>query len=188
MRGLREIADLSPEARKLLSFTDNRQDASLQAGHFNDFVEVGLLRGPSTERLRRGDGSAATSSPCAWSQALGIAVRGLCLESRRGLSAPPKDAEDALRDVIGYRVFQDLARGWRISAPNLEQTGLSRIAYESLDEIAGGRFALARTMHSVVAGAIADERRAACKALLDYFRRELAIKTPLPRCGIARTR
>ena len=33
-----------PEARKLLSFTDNRQDASLQAGHFNDFVEVGLLR------------------------------------------------------------------------------------------------------------------------------------------------
>ena len=34
----------TPEARKLLSFTDNRQDASLQAGHFNDFVEVGLLR------------------------------------------------------------------------------------------------------------------------------------------------
>ena len=36
--------DLDTEARKLLSFTDNRQDASLQAGHFNDFVEVGLLR------------------------------------------------------------------------------------------------------------------------------------------------
>ena len=35
---------LKPEARKLLSFTDNRQDASLQAGHFNDFVEVGMLR------------------------------------------------------------------------------------------------------------------------------------------------
>ena len=34
----------SPAARKLLAFTDNRQDASLQAGHFNDFVEVGLLR------------------------------------------------------------------------------------------------------------------------------------------------
>ena len=29
---------------KLLSFTDNRQDASLQAGHFNDFVQVSLLR------------------------------------------------------------------------------------------------------------------------------------------------
>ena len=35
---------LSPEARKLLSFTDNRQDTSLQAGHFNDFAQVALLR------------------------------------------------------------------------------------------------------------------------------------------------
>lgn len=30
--------------RKLLSFTDNRQDASLQAGHFNDFVQLVRLR------------------------------------------------------------------------------------------------------------------------------------------------
>ena len=29
--------------RKLLNFTDNRQDAALQAGHFNDFVQVSLL-------------------------------------------------------------------------------------------------------------------------------------------------
>src|SRR5262249_6110187 len=29
--------DLPENAQKLLSFTDNRQDASLQAGHFNDF-------------------------------------------------------------------------------------------------------------------------------------------------------
>jgi hypothetical protein len=36
---------LDDKARKLLSFTDNRQDASLQAGHFNDFVEVALQRG-----------------------------------------------------------------------------------------------------------------------------------------------
>ena len=33
------------DARKLLSFTDNRQDASLQAGHLNDFTQVVLLRG-----------------------------------------------------------------------------------------------------------------------------------------------
>ena len=38
-------SELAREAHKLLSFTDNRQDASLQAGHFNDFVEVGVLRG-----------------------------------------------------------------------------------------------------------------------------------------------
>src|SRR6202011_1442059 len=44
VRNLRLSTDLKAEARKLLSFTDNRQDASLQAGHFNDFIEVGLLR------------------------------------------------------------------------------------------------------------------------------------------------
>ena len=32
------------EKRKLLGFTDNRQDAALQAGHFNDFLFVSLLR------------------------------------------------------------------------------------------------------------------------------------------------
>ena len=35
---LQRDRNLVPEARKLLSFTDNRQDASLQAGHFNDFA------------------------------------------------------------------------------------------------------------------------------------------------------
>ena len=44
IRNLRKDPELLPKARKLLSFTDNRQDASLQAGHFNDFVEIALLR------------------------------------------------------------------------------------------------------------------------------------------------
>jgi hypothetical protein len=30
--------------QKLLSFTDNRQDASLQSGHFNDFISTVQLR------------------------------------------------------------------------------------------------------------------------------------------------
>ncbi|HEX2301754.1 MAG TPA: DEAD/DEAH box helicase, partial [Pseudonocardiaceae bacterium] len=42
LRSLREIEDpgFDDEARKLLTFVDNRQDASLQAGHFNDFALV----------------------------------------------------------------------------------------------------------------------------------------------------
>ena len=43
VRSLKAAEDLKPTAMKLLSFTDNRQDASLQAGHFNDFIEVGVL-------------------------------------------------------------------------------------------------------------------------------------------------
>ena len=43
--GLRSDESVPADARKLLSFTDNRQDASLQAGHLNDFAQVVLLRG-----------------------------------------------------------------------------------------------------------------------------------------------
>ena len=35
---------MDPSKRKLLGFTDNRQDAALQAGHFNDFLFVSLVR------------------------------------------------------------------------------------------------------------------------------------------------
>ena len=44
VRALRAEPDLDADARKFLAFTDNRQDASLQAGHFNEFVLVGLVR------------------------------------------------------------------------------------------------------------------------------------------------
>lgn len=42
--------EMPREAQKLLTFVDNRQDASLQAGHFNDFVQVTHLRGPWSRR------------------------------------------------------------------------------------------------------------------------------------------
>ena len=38
-----------------------------------------------------------------------------------------------LRDVLGYRLYCDLRRGWRITNPNLERQ-LLEIVYQSLDE------------------------------------------------------
>ena len=49
--GQREDDGVDAEARKLLSFTDNRQDAALQAGHLNDFSQVALLRGALVRAL-----------------------------------------------------------------------------------------------------------------------------------------
>jgi hypothetical protein len=37
-------SSLGTYTRKLLGFTDNRQDAALQSGHFNDFLFVSLIR------------------------------------------------------------------------------------------------------------------------------------------------
>src|SRR5258707_11327849 len=45
-------ASLPAERRKLLAFTDNRQDAALQAGHFNDFLFVALLRAATLAAVR----------------------------------------------------------------------------------------------------------------------------------------
>jgi len=50
--------------RKLLGFTDNRQDAALQSGHFNDFLFVTLLRAAILAAVRSAGrkGSGRTSS------------------------------------------------------------------------------------------------------------------------------
>ncbi len=58
LRSLRAIDDpgFEDEARKLLTFVDNRQDASLQAGHFNDFVQVAQLRGALSQALAAAPG------------------------------------------------------------------------------------------------------------------------------------
>jgi hypothetical protein len=43
--------------QRLLSFTDNRQDAALQAGHFNDFVQVIQLRAGIHKALENAEGN-----------------------------------------------------------------------------------------------------------------------------------
>ncbi len=37
------------------------------------------------------------------------------------------EVDRALRNVLGYRLYRDLKRGWRITSPNLEQCGLLEI-------------------------------------------------------------
>ncbi|MDJ0401771.1 hypothetical protein [Rhodococcus rhodochrous] len=49
---------------------------------------------------------------------------------------PRTAAQRAFKEFIEYRLYTDLQRGWRVTMPNLEQTGLLRIDYESLREIA----------------------------------------------------
>ena len=47
--------------------------------------------------------------------------------------------DEALRDVLEYRVYRDLQRGWRITSPNLEQTGLLHIDYDDLADCVARR-------------------------------------------------
>ncbi len=175
VRGLRESKseEVTP---KLLSFTDNRQEASLQAGHFNDFVQVSLLRGA----LYRAVADAGPEGLCHDKIARKV-VEALDLPFEEYASNPDasfasqRRIKEALQDVIGYRIYRDLRRGWRVNAPNLEQTGLLRIRYQDLEELCAAE-EVWRDRHWVLAKASPEERAQACQVVLDYFRRELAIK------------
>lgn len=126
--------------RKLLGFTDNRQDAALQAGHFNDFIFLILLRAGLLGGLTNNGGS-LTEEDLAESvfNALGFGGSdpGVLAEYLRDpglLGLALKEAQKALRFVIGYRLIRDLRKGWRYNNPNLDQLKLVEIGYDGLEE------------------------------------------------------
>ncbi len=175
IRSLRADETLEERARKLLSFTDNRQDASLQAGHFNDFVEVGLIRSALYRAAAaQPDGLAHDELAIRVFDSLALPIDLYAVDPTVRFGAR-QEVERALRDVLGYRLYRDLERGWRITAPNLEQCGLLEIRYASLDELCASEDVWAGR-HAVLASATPKERERVSKVLLDLMRRELAIR------------
>ena len=165
--------DLPTEETKCLSFTDNRQDASLQAGHLNDFVQVALLRAGVVEALKR-------NGQIGFDQ-IGLDIfEALELRSSDFLQEPVdsgpgfKQGKRAMIDLLEYRALEDLSRGWRITQPNLEQTGLLRIEYYGLSELAKDE-AIWENLPAI-GNAEAKKRQEVLKAFLDHLRMNLAIE------------
>ena len=170
-------ADLDERTKKLLAFTDNRQDASLQAGHFNDFIQILLLRGALLAAIRAGDGE-----PLGDDALTQRVLDRLRLEPADYAANPhakgvkAQNTLKALRDVLGYRLYFDLQRGWRITNPNLEQLKLLKIGYRDLMECCEDEEEW-RARHPLL-GSIPPKRRFdLCKDLLERMRRALCIKT-----------
>ena len=145
---------MPPERRKLLGFTDNRQDAALQAGHFNDFLFVALLRAAMLAAVRAAgpDGLSEDEFGRRLQAALGFTPP-IASGGRSGCSTPRsrrrsggrRRPRDTLARVLAHRAWVDQRRGWRFTNPNLEELGLVRADYVSLDELAAddGAFASA---------------------------------------------
>lgn len=165
--------ELGADARKLLTFVDNRQDASLQAGHFNDFVQVTQLRG-ALYRAMQDQPAGLTHDSVAQhvTAALGLDLPDFAANPTAKFSAK-EAAYAALRAVIEYRIYTDLQRGWRITMPNLEQTGLLRVRYTDLGELAADAESWRPSFH--LSGASPGIRKELCQILLDEMRRVLAI-------------
>ncbi|MER7271172.1 DEAD/DEAH box helicase [Micromonospora carbonacea] len=173
VRALRADPALDKPARKLLSFVDNRQDASLQAGHFNDFVQVVQLRGALYRAAEKEpDGLTHERVAQQVTEALGLRLTEFAHrpEARYG----KEETWRALREVVNYRLYLDLERGWRVTMPNLEQTGLLRVGYRYLDEVAADQEIWERS-HHLLRDDNPEHRYEIAATLLDEMRRNLAI-------------
>ena len=180
IRSLRAIpaGALKDEARKLLTFVDNRQDAALQAGHFNDFVGVTMIRGALYRAAAKAvadgaDGLYSDDVPGLVTRALGLAPDEYAREPGEA-TALRRRTDAALREVVNLRVYLDLERGWRVTMPNLEQVGLLQIGYLGLDEVAGND-ELWQDAFPALRDAAPEIRERVCRVLLDEMRRWLAI-------------
>lgn len=175
LTSLREIpvGELPARARKLLTFVDNRQDASLQAGHLNDFVQVAQLRGALHRAVDRAgdDGLELLDVGERLAEALALQPADY-LADPEGLAT--RAGRSALRRVLEYRAITDLQRGWRVTLPNLEQTGLVVVDYPLVEELASREdFWQEADFH--LRSADPKQRVEVSTVLLDEFRRVLAI-------------
>src|SRR5699024_8521861 len=128
MHGKKQAIELNK--RKLLGFTDNRQDAALQAGHFNDVTFVSLLRGAIYQALQQAGEDGLTDSKLGSSVRTALGFDGAAAnESKRveWLQDPAlkgvdlQTAQQTIRFVLAYRTWYDQRRGWRYPTPNLEE-------------------------------------------------------------------
>jgi ATP-dependent helicase YprA (DUF1998 family)/very-short-patch-repair endonuclease len=186
--------ELKPEARKLLSFTDNRQDASLQAGHFNDFVQVALLRSALHKATQEKGAGSLSHGELSRSVFDAMQLPFDEYAADPDVRGPARSTtHDALRRVIDYFLYRDLKRGWRVTAPNLEDCGLLTFDYHGLsgDDGLVGEAELWNTGFSVRDGREAERvidtpavlraspvemREEVVRTLLDVMRRALAVK------------
>ncbi len=167
--------DIEASARKLLSFTDNRQDASLQAGHFNDFVQVSLLRAAIYAALQEAGELRYDEIARKVVERLSLDFRDISANKELLPGSPlGKEVVKVFTDLTEYRIYEDLRRGWRVVQPNLEQCGLLAMDYVGLGDLCANEEAWREL--KPFAGVPPEKRLEVLKALLDQFRRQLAIR------------
>jgi len=162
--------------QKLLSFTDNRQDAALQSGHFNDYMSVIRLRAAIYQAVKQSKSNSLDY------RTLGSAVMNALnlpfaeyatMESEPRFANVKREYEEVLQTYLVYRALYDLRRSWRVVLPNLEQCALLNIEYANLEAICADDNGwtddpLANQMNP-------DERKVFIQNILEFFRLSYAI-------------
>jgi len=171
------------EKRKLLGFTDNRQDAALQAGHFNDFLFVSLLRGAILRAVLDAGDDGMTEDEFGLRVVKALGFTASNKEARIHWMLDPdagavvrEDAQRSLAKVLAHRLWTDLRRGWRYTNPSLSILKLIDVAFIGLDEVAEDTERLAAILPDIATLDV-SKRKEMLKTILGAMLDGLAVGT-----------
>ena len=133
-------ANVAANKRKLLAFTDNRQDAALQAGHFNDFAFVTRFRSAVLAALQDVPVGLMDLARGA-TAALGFtrnneALRPYWLKDPDWKGRRLDEAHCVFEEAMALRILQDFRNVWRYTNPNLLRLKLMHVTYDGLSDLA----------------------------------------------------
>ncbi len=128
---------------KLLGFTDNRQDAALQAGHFNDFHRLIVLRSAIYKAILQDKSNAGLTISELVDKVfcyLGFGVNSERMKSHylKDKNLETKALQKALQYIrfyLGYQLYRDLRESWRYNIPSLEKLHLLKIEFEGMIDL-----------------------------------------------------
>ncbi len=167
-------AGTQAEIQKFLSFSDNRQDASLQAGHFNDFFTQARLRSAIYQVVHRHpDGIDASQINMEVFRELNLPLSEYARNNETtSVWGGNEKANKALQKYLMIRILYDLKLGWRYTTPNLEQTALLKIEYHRLTEFCANDHFF--TTSEWLLNYTKEEREDILIQVLNYFRTSFA--------------
>jgi ribosomal protein L37AE/L43A len=178
------LASLDPTQRKVLAFSDSRQDTALQAAHMNNLQSRIYFRRALRLALEEGEFTEAGG------KALGLDETGVkvydaldknsvlpaSIHGSGGWLSSSTDMESVYKRYLRRTALTELTASKRKNQQNLEDVGLLKISYRKLDELAAqeepwkGCVPLEKVSSQV--------RQDFLAVFLDIFRRVLAVAHP----------
>ena len=176
------LASAPAPERKIIAFTDNRQDTALQEGHLNDWYNRIFFRRALVETLRLGGHTVNPGRPLKLSEAGPRLYRTLEDAGLLPAFAPRMEYDDFAPDERPYKRYLeyccliDLRGTHRFIHQNLEDVGLLRVMYNGLGQLAADEPQWRELPE--VADLSADARWDYLEGLLDLMRQQIAIAHP----------
>ena len=175
---LMQQAGVEEKDRKVMTFVDARQDAALQAGHFNDFIRIGKIRCAIWNAVKH------ATEPIDNTKIARLVFENLHLQNddfsiRQGLrGGRANEVRDIMVRFLSTIIYDDLAGNWSVIMPNLEDCALLNINYKYLhDEVTGDNDSERLYDVPELDGLDDEHKEEFIIQILDYFRHKLCIKS-----------